>query len=115
MPTFDVSTNVVVADKEAFLKEATKFVAKLTGKPESYICIKLADGLAMSFAGSTAPCADVRFTSLGTFSNDSKLKSYSAQIATLMEKSLGVPSDRFYVFFHDAPYSHLGYQGSTFG
>eukprot|EP00967_Tisochrysis_lutea_P101066 scaffold151349_cov20-Tisochrysis_lutea.AAC.1 len=40
--------------------------------------------------------------------------SISAKVAAVLEEKLGIPSDRFYMQFHDSAPSDFGFKGSTF-
>ena len=50
--------------------------------------------------GSFEPCAQIVLTSIGKLGVEEN-KQYSAQIAALLESSLGVPKNRAYIFFQE--------------
>ncbi|KAJ6699418.1 hypothetical protein OIU79_012635 [Salix purpurea] len=87
MPCLNISTNVSLdgINTSAILSEASSQVAKIIGKPESYVMI----------------VGDVN-------------KKLSSAIATILESKLSVPKSRFFLKFFDSKGSHFGWNGSTF-
>ncbi|KAG1364503.1 putative membrane protein [Cocos nucifera] len=102
MPTLNLSTNVPVDAVVAsdILKDCTKAVAKIIGKPESYVMISINGGVPMAFAGSEEPAAYGEVISIGGLgpSVNGKL---SAALAEILETKLSVDSSRFYIKFYD--------------
>ncbi|XP_010929354.1 uncharacterized protein [Elaeis guineensis] len=115
MPTLNLSTNVPVDAVVAsdILKDCTKAVAKIIGKPESYVMISINGGVPMAFAGSEEPTAYGEVISIGGLgpSVNGKL---SAALAEILETKLSVDSSRFYIKFYDVQRSYFGFNGSTF-
>ena len=53
-----LTTNVALSDKAAFVKACSAAIATSLSKPEAYVAVCVTDGHeAMSFGGSTDPCA----------------------------------------------------------
>ncbi|KAF3634065.1 2-methoxy-6-polyprenyl-1,4-benzoquinol methylase [Capsicum annuum] len=104
MPTLNLFTNVPVDAVVAsdILKDATKAVAKIIGKPESYVMILLNGGVPIAFAGTEAPAAFGELISIGGLgpSVNGKL---SSTIAEILQTKLSIDSDRFYIKFYDSP------------
>ncbi|KAI3416703.1 uncharacterized protein J3R85_015149 [Psidium guajava] len=115
MPTLNLYTNVPVDTVVAsdILKDATKAVAKLIGKPESYVMILLNGSVPIAFAGTEAPAAYGELISIGGLgpSVNGKL---SSTIAEILETKLSIDCSRFYIKFYDVQRSFFGFNGSTF-
>jgi phenylpyruvate tautomerase PptA (4-oxalocrotonate tautomerase family) len=67
MPTLRILTNAQVfpEDRPGLLAQASRTVAEMLGKPESYVMVILEDGRDMLFAGTRAPAAYLELKSLG--------------------------------------------------
>ncbi|KAM0943270.1 putative intramolecular oxidoreductase [Dioscorea sansibarensis] len=115
MPTLNLSTNVPVDAVVAsdILKDATKIVAKIIGKPESYVMILLNGGVPMAFAGTEEPAAYGELISIGGLDAGVNGKLSSA-LADILETKLSIDSSRFYIKFYDVQRSFFGFNGSTF-
>ncbi|CAN0840415.1 Macrophage migration inhibitory factor homolog [Linum grandiflorum] len=115
MPTLNLYTNVPVdaVITSDILKDATKAVAKIIGKPESYVMIVMNSGVPMAFAGTEEPAAFGELISIGGLgpSVNGKL---SSTIAEILQTKASIDSSRFYIKFHDVERPFFGYNGSTF-
>ncbi|XP_074369599.1 uncharacterized protein LOC141711047 [Apium graveolens] len=115
MPTLNLFTNIPVDTVIAsdILKDATKVVAKIIGKPESYVMIVLNGGVPISFAGTEEPAAYGELISIGGLgpSVNGKL---SSTIADILQTKLSIDASRFYIKFYDVQRSNFGFNGSTF-
>ncbi|KAE8680575.1 Detected protein of confused Function [Hibiscus syriacus] len=115
MPTLNLYTNLPVdaVTTSDILKDATQAVAKIIGKPESYVMILVNGGVPMAFAGTEAPAAYGELISVGGLglSVNSKL---SSTIADILQTKLSIDSSRFYIKFYDVQRSFFGFNGSTF-
>eukprot|EP00897_Mesotaenium_endlicherianum_P008906 jgi/Mesen1/8043/ME000043S07431 len=114
MPTLNIQTNVpadgvVTSD---ILRDASKIICRVLGKPEGYVMVSLNAGIPMCFAGSEEPTAFGHLISVGALGPDPN-KKLSAALAELIDSKLGVPSNRFYIKFDDVKRSDLGWSGST--
>ncbi|XP_060973284.1 uncharacterized protein LOC115724688 isoform X1 [Cannabis sativa] len=102
MPTLNLFTNVPVDAVIAsdILKDATKAVAKIIGKPESYVMILINGGVPIAFAGTEEPAAYGELISIGGLgpSVNGKL---SSTIAEILQIKLSIDSSRFYIKFYD--------------
>jgi len=115
MPSLNIQTNVpldgvVTSD---ILKDASKAVARILGKPESYVLISLRGGIPMSFGGTEEPAAYGELISIGGVGPATN-KELSAAISEILETKLSVPPSRFYIKFFDVKRSDMGWNGSTF-
>ncbi|HSQ06504.1 MAG TPA: phenylpyruvate tautomerase MIF-related protein [Chromatiaceae bacterium] len=114
MPTLRILTNAQVfpEDRPALLAQASRTVAELLGKPESYVMVILEDGRDLLFAGTRAPAAYLELKSLGL--PETRTGAYSRALCDLLATALGIPADRIYIEF-SAPPAHLfGWNGGTF-
>ncbi|KAK8685581.1 hypothetical protein V6N13_041581 [Hibiscus sabdariffa] len=70
MPTLNLYTNLPVdaVTTSDILKDATKAVAKIIGKPESYVMILVNGGVPMAFAGTEGRAAYGELISIGGLS-----------------------------------------------
>ncbi|XP_065849976.1 uncharacterized protein [Euphorbia lathyris] len=115
MPTLNLYTNIPVdaVTSSDILKDATKSVAKIIGKPESYVMILLNGGVPIAFAGTEEPAAYGELISIGGLSPSVNGK-LSSTIAELLQTKLSIDSSRFYIKFYDVERSFFGFNGSTF-
>ncbi|PON55994.1 Macrophage migration inhibitory factor [Parasponia andersonii] len=135
MPTLNLFTNMPVDAVVAsdILKDATKAVAKIIGKPESgtntcellrggkslvsfsssYVMILINGGVPIAFGGTEEPAAYGELISIGGLgpSVNGKL---SSTIAEILQTKLSIDSSRFYIKFYDVPRPFFGFNGSTF-
>ncbi|WCJ42293.1 Tautomerase/MIF superfamily protein [Euphorbia peplus] len=115
MPTLNLYTNIPVdaVTSSDILKDATKTVAKIIGKPESYVMILLNGGVPIAFAGTEEPAAYGELISIGGLSPDVNGK-LSSTIAEILQTKLSIDSSRFYIKFYDVQRSFFGFNGTTF-
>jgi len=114
MPVFKLDTNVP-AEKvtEQFLKQTSKVIASTLKKPESYVAVQVVPDQKIIFGGSSEPCGNASLMSIGQL-GIAENKKHAAVIYEHIEKTLGIPRDRFYITFTDCVPSVVGYNGSTF-
>ncbi|CAD6335587.1 unnamed protein product [Miscanthus lutarioriparius] len=115
MPTLNLSTNVPVDAVVAadILKDCSKAVARIIGKPESYVMVSINGSVPMSFAASEEPAAYGELVSIGGIGPGVNGK-LSAAVAEVLETKLSVSRSRFYIKFDDVQRSNFGFNGSTF-
>eukprot|EP00088_Acartia_fossae_P017223 TRINITY_DN19757_c0_g1_i1.p1 TRINITY_DN19757_c0_g1~~TRINITY_DN19757_c0_g1_i1.p1 ORF type:complete len:123 (+),score=17.72 TRINITY_DN19757_c0_g1_i1:48-416(+) len=116
MPTLKIETNIKEADIKDMagaLKELSKAMAETTGKPETYVGVQIIPNQNMIFGGSDAPCGQAAFMCIGKMGVEEN-KKHAGALYPVIEKQLGIPSDRMYISFTDAPTSELGFKGTTF-
>ncbi|GAB6043197.1 phenylpyruvate tautomerase MIF-related protein [Endothiovibrio diazotrophicus] len=112
MPMLNVRTNVTVSDQGAVLKALSAEVAKILGKPESYVMVALEAEVPMVFAGSDAPLAYLELKSLGL--PDERTAEFSAALCAAVGERLGVESGRIYIEFASPPRHFWGWDRRTF-
>ncbi|CAN6482660.1 unnamed protein product [Victoria cruziana] len=115
MPTLNLFTNVPVDSIVAsdILKDATKTVAKIIGKPESYVMILLNGSVPIAFGGTEEPAAYGELISIGGLGPNVNGK-LSSSITEILESKLSIDSSRFYIKFYDVKGNFVGFNGSTF-
>lgn len=114
MPLLQIQTNQPLDSNQQqdLLGKASAEVAALLGKPEHYVMISYVHNQAMLFGGSNEPLAYLELKSIGL--PESKTASLSAALTQLLGDQLGVPADRIYIEFADAPRAMWGWNGGTF-
>ncbi|MBW4463071.1 MAG: hypothetical protein KME47_22945 [Nodosilinea sp. WJT8-NPBG4] len=117
MPLIKVQTSVSSPDKaevKGLLKELSASLASHLGKPESYVMTAFEANIPMTFGGTTEPVCYVEIKSVGTMGS-AKTRAMSQEFCAQLETALGVPKNRTYIEFADAPGAMWGWNGSTFG
>ena len=117
-PTLLVQSSEKFIDKSkqtAFLKECSKTIANILGKPEQYVMISYKHVDGMIYAGNDElPSAFCHLASIGKIGPDYNPKVSNA-ICKILETHLNIKSNRVYIQFYDSSASNFGYDGSTFG
>jgi len=88
-------------------------IATMLGKPEDFVMVSIDLQEAMTFAGTTEPCAFVELSSLGL--SEQSGSELSEHLFPLLSKTLQVATERIYLQMSDHPRSHWGWNGKTFG
>lgn len=112
MPLLQINTNVEIDDPGKLAEQASKKVAEILGKPESYVMVSVNPGTELWFGGNNKPAAHLKLKSLGL--PESETGNYSAVLCEFIEQQLGIPGARTYIEF-DAPARHAwGWDKHTF-
>jgi len=114
MPYLKINTNIDV-DKNntaVIVNETSTEVAKLLGKPESYVMIELNPSLNMSFAGTNDPLAYLELKSIGLPAEVTG--TLSASLCSFIASHLNIDPARIYIEFADADRHLWGWNTSTF-
>jgi phenylpyruvate tautomerase len=114
MPFLKIQTNQRLAETAAksLASKASGRVAELLGKPEAYVMVSVEIGTAMQFAGTDEPLAYLELKSIGL--PQSITSSVSRSLCDLVAGETGVPVNRIYIEFTDAPRHLWGWNGDTF-
>lgn len=113
MPLLTVSTNTTIEKPEAFALNASKFVAELLSKPESYVMVKIDSVQTLSFAGNHEPAAHLQLKSLGLAEENTT--AFSLALCEFIEAQLGIKSARIYIEFSSPERAMWGWDKRTFG
>ena len=112
MPLLQINTNTAVADINQLASSASKLIAGILGKPESYIMVNIRENEVITFAGTNEPCAHLKLKSLGL--NESETAIYSEKLCQFITQQLGISGSRIYIEF-SSPESHMwGWDSRTF-
>ena len=101
-------------DPIPLLRDLSRELAGLLGKPERTVMTLLEGGVAMTFAGDGAACAYVEVKSIGALDGESTRR-ISAFLCPWLQRRLAVPADRTYIGFEAVPGAMWGWNGGTFG
>jgi phenylpyruvate tautomerase len=114
MPFLKIQTNQPLAEPaaKALASNAAGRVAALLGKPQDYVMVSVETNPAMQFAGTDAPLAYLELKSIGL--PQSITASASRALCDLVAGETGVPANRIYIEFSDAPRQMWGWNGDTF-
>jgi len=112
MPLLQITTNVSIKDSTALAKDASRIVAGMLGKPESYVMVIINAETSMLFAGSDDRAAHLKLKSLGL--DESKTADYSNHLCGFIQNTLSISPARIYIEF-SGPESHMwGWDSNTF-
>ncbi|MEJ2309043.1 MAG: phenylpyruvate tautomerase MIF-related protein [Gammaproteobacteria bacterium] len=112
MPVLMISTNVTAGNSAVVLHRLSREVAKMLGKPESYVMVQLHDRQRMLFAGSDAPLAYCELKSIGLpFERNTE---FCDRLCMLIDELLGVPPKRVYIEFKVTERHLFGWNSQTF-
>ena len=111
MPLIQINTSSKsVLNNDLLLKEISKKVAVLTGKPENYVMTLIQNNSQMTFAGSDEPCCFIKLKSIGSLNPSAMSKS----LCELIESKTNIKTNRIYLEFIDVKSENWGFNGSTF-
>lgn len=111
MPYLNIVTNQSIDNEAEFLKTASQTVAKVSGKPESYVMIALEAKASMSMGGSDAPTAFLDYRALGLPADRT---AFSDALCRLINEQLGIAGNRIYISMTDSERQNWGWDHSTF-
>jgi phenylpyruvate tautomerase len=117
MPLINVYTSAESPSEDksqTLLRDLSKTLAHLLGKPENYVMTCLVPRPRMTFAGSFEPACLVEIKSIGGITRESATRLTEA-VCKEVHEVLRVPTNRIYVVLDDVPAHRWGFDGSTFG
>lgn len=112
MPLLQINTNVSIEDSKAFAKDASRIVAGMLGKPESYVMVIVNADSSLVFGGSEEAAAHLKLKSLGL--DESKTADYSTHLCGFIQNVLGVSPSRVYIEFSSPERQLWGWDSKTF-
>lgn len=115
MPLLTITTNLVVAEEHQsqLLAKLSSIVARLLGKPESYVMVMLQAGQPMLMGGTDEPCAFLQLKSLGL--PEDSTASLSTMLCDAITGQLRIPANRIYIEFANSQRHLWGWDRGTFG
>ena len=115
MPFFHVATNVTIetSERERVAREASRRIAAMLGKPESYMMVRIETDQELIFGGSNDPACFVWLKSLGL--PHEQTEKMSQEVCDFVHQELGIAPERVYIEF-SSPERHMwGFNRTTFG
>ena len=114
MPYLTIQTNKKFDDETSrhLMRQASQTVAKVLGKPESYVMVALHPTVPMLFAGSDQPLAYMELKSIGFPTGATA--NISQILCSIVTQILDIPKDRIYIEFANAERDMWGWNGGTF-
>lgn len=116
MPLMMLHTQAKVPDDKVaeLLKECSKKLAALTGKPETYVMTAFERPAAMTMGGSDEPACFVDVRGVGKMTGQ-QAASMSKALCELLGQGLGIGGRRIYLNFTGVEGAMWGWDGGTFG
>jgi len=112
MPLLTIKTNTKIDSAADLALTASKTVAEILGKPESYVMINIVPEQTLIFAGNDEPAALLELKSLGL--PESSTAGFSKTLCELVNRQLGINKDRIYIEFSNPERHMWGWNGATF-
>ena len=112
MPLLSITSNCTIDDKTGVALDASKQVAEILGKPESYVMVIIKDNQSLLFAGNDQPAAYVELKSLGL--PEAQTTDLSSSLCAFINEKLGIDVGRIYIEFSNAERHMWGWKGGTF-
>ena len=114
MPFLTIKVNMPLDNAMAseLMTQGTNIVARVTGKPKSYIMLNISGDEHLMMGGKIDPCCYMEMKSIGL--PDEQIRPLSAELTKMMMAKLHVPANRIYIEFSAVPGKYWGYNGSTF-
>jgi phenylpyruvate tautomerase len=115
MPLLKLETTVAIdkAKQKTLLAALSGIVAETIGKPEKYVMVTV-NPAAILMSGKGGDAAFVEVRSIGGLGGNVN-RQLSQKICRLLNRSLGVPSERIYLNFADVEAGNWGWDEKTFG
>jgi len=114
MPLLKIQTNndIDQAQQDSLLGNLSALTARELGKPERYVMVILETGTPMVFAGNDAPAMYLELKSIGL--PEQQTAALSRNLSQAIVDETGIPAERIYIEFTNAPRHLWGWNGATF-
>ncbi|MDT8451671.1 MAG: phenylpyruvate tautomerase MIF-related protein [Gammaproteobacteria bacterium] len=112
MPLLQITTNLSIQNSTALGKDASRIIAGMLGKPESYVMVIINADTPLLFGGSEEAAVHIKLKSLGL--DESKTGDYSAHLCGFIQSKLDVSPSRIYIEFSNPARHMWGWDGGTF-
>lgn len=115
MPLLHIRTNVAPAGetRRDLLAAASRAMATMLGKPESYVMVSLDSAADLMFGGSDEPAAFLTVKSLGL--PEDQTVEFTQTLSAVIGEHLAIDPARIYVEFSAPPRHMWGFDNRTFG
>ncbi|KAL0572871.1 hypothetical protein V5O48_009083, partial [Marasmius crinis-equi] len=107
MPLIRVDTNVKVDNEEKFILGFSKLAAETLNTPEGLFGVILNQNLKFCFAGTFDPAFMVSLDAI-TVGNPGVNRKVVEEFTKYLEKELGTPKDRGYIFLNNPGANNVG-------
>lgn len=112
MPLLQINTNVSIKNCNTFAQDASRIVAGMLNKPESYVMVIVNAETSLIFGGSDDGAAHLQLKSLDL--DESMTVDYSTHLCAFIQNTLSIKPSRIYIEF-SSPERHLwGWDSNTF-
>ncbi len=114
MPYLKVQTNMDLPmdTQQAVMQTLSRTVAAQLGKAERYVMVALETNTPMLFAGDDQALAYLELKSIGL--PEEETARLSRSLCSAVNETLGIPGERIYIEFSNAPRHLWGWDGRTF-
>lgn len=114
MPLLSLTTNVPLptAQQDSLLAQLSQSTARMLGKPESYVMVKVEFASTMLFAGTSEPLAYLELKSIGL--PEEMTADFSQALCKSVTDVLNIPPQRIYIEFANASRHMWGWDARTF-
>ncbi|HPA11698.1 MAG TPA: phenylpyruvate tautomerase MIF-related protein [Bacteroidales bacterium] len=111
MPLLKIISNTDIADKNAFIGQSSKEIARILGKTEKYVMVIFTFNPNFIFSTSDEPALYVELKSIGLPTE--KTGEISRKIIDFLSSKTGVIQSRIFIEFTDVPPNLWGWNGGT--
>ena len=101
-------------NRSTLCAELSHICAETIGKPETYVMVVVAEGLALLHGGKPGPAAFVDVRSIGGLTAE-KNQQLAQKLCAALTKTAKIPGERIYLNFTDVAAAAWAHDGSTFG
>jgi len=112
MPLLTIRTNTEINNTKELALAASKKIAELLGKPESYVMVNVMTEQTLVFGGTDDGAALLELKSLGL--PESSTGNFSKALCVLIKQQLGIDESRVYIEFSNPERHMWGWNGATF-
>lgn len=112
MPLLKIQTNIKIDRVNELTLAASKKVAEILGKPESYVMIHLMPEQNLIFAGSNEAAALLELKSLGL--PETRTADLSDALCDFINTQLNIDNNRIYIEFSNPDRHMWGWDNATF-
>jgi len=115
MPLLRVFTTLPAATfTDEKIAATSKMFTAAIKKPEQWVCVHFVPDQKMIFAGSTENCAQAEIMSIGNLGDEDNIR-ITKTVQEFLAENFGIPANRTYIQFKDAPKGEVGWNNTTFG